>query len=159
VSRWAAALAVPARWYLGWLFVAASLHKIAHPGAFALDIATYDILPLALVNLLAVTLPWIELVAGAQLLIGLRVRPAALLVGAMMCLFLAALVIALANGLDMSCGCFASQGAAEDPISWHTVVRDLVWLALAALVLVADRGLLGLDGWRAGRVPTLEVRT
>ncbi len=151
--RAAAWLSVPARWYLGALFVAASLHKIANPFSFAVDVATYDILPLSLVNLTAIVLPWLELVAGAMLLLGVRTRAAALLVAGMMSVFLAALGIALAKGLDVSCGCFASQGAAEDPISLATVGRDLAWLALAVFVLVADRGLLGLEPWLARRNP------
>ncbi len=146
-GRAAAWLAVPTRWYLGLLFAGASLHKIAYPASFALDVATYDVLPLALVNLTALTLPWVELVAGILLLVGWRVRPAALLVTGMMAVFLLALLIALARGLDMSCGCFASQGAEDDPISRLTVLRDLAWLAMSVLVVVADRGLVGLDGW------------
>ena len=142
---------MPARWYLGALFVGACVHKIADPGSFALDVATYDILPLALVNLTAIVLPWVELAAGGLLLLGWRVRAGALLVAAMMALFVAALAVALARGLDMSCGCFASQGAAEDPISLLTVARDLGWLALAAFVLAYDRGLVGLDGLRERR--------
>ena len=147
LPRLAAWLAVPARWYLGGLFVAACLHKIAEPGSFALDVATYDMLPLGVVNLTAITLPWVELVAGVMLLIGARVRPAAVLITAMMAVFLAALLVALARGLDMSCGCFASQGAAEDPISWLTVLRDALWLGLSGFVLVCDRGLAGVDAW------------
>lgn len=150
-ARALAWLAVPARWYLGVLFVGACLHKIADPGSFALDVATYDILPLALVNLTAIVLPWVELAAGVLLLAGWRVRGGALLVAGMMTVFLAALVIALARGLDMSCGCFASQGAAEDPISLLTVARDLGWLALAVFVLAYDRSLAGLDGLRGRR--------
>jgi uncharacterized membrane protein YphA (DoxX/SURF4 family) len=138
---------VPARWYLGVLFIGACLHKIAEPRSFAVDIATYDILPLALVNLAAITLPWAELAAGAMLLVGHRVRAAALMISGMMVVFLVALIIALGRGLDMSCGCFASQGAAEDPISRLTVVRDLVWLGLALFVVAFDRSRLGLDRW------------
>jgi putative oxidoreductase len=138
-------LSVPARWYLGVLFVGACLHKIVDPAAFALDVATYGILPLGLVNFAAIVLPWIELVAGGLLLLGFRVRAGALLVAAMMTVFLVALLIALGRGLDMSCGCFASQGATEDPISGFTVARDLAWLALTMFVLECDRGLAGLD--------------
>jgi putative oxidoreductase len=145
VSRIAAWLAVPARWYLGGLFVLACLHKIADPASFALDVATYELLPLSLVNLTAIVLPWWELAAGTMLLAGFRVRTGAALVAGMMLLFLGALLVALARGLDMSCGCFASQGAAADPISWLTVVRDLTWLALSGFVLACDRGLLGVD--------------
>lgn len=145
MKAFAAWLAVPFRWYLGWLFVGASLHKIAVPGDFALDIATYDILPLSLVNPTAVVLPWVELVAGLMLLLGFRVKAGALLIAAMMVVFIAALGIALARGLDMSCGCFASQGAESDPISRLTMLRDLVWLGMSLVVLCCDEGFLGLD--------------
>jgi uncharacterized membrane protein YphA (DoxX/SURF4 family) len=151
-DRIAAWFAVPVRWYLGVLFVGACLHKIAEPASFALDIATYDILPLVAVNLVAIVLPWIELYAGAMLIAGWRVRASSLIVAAMMLVFLAALWIALARGLDMSCGCFASQGAEEDPISRMTVLRDIVWLGLALFVVVFDRGLVGLDRLLARRI-------
>jgi uncharacterized membrane protein YphA (DoxX/SURF4 family) len=150
--RPAAWLAVPIRWYLGALFIGACLHKIAKPSSFALDIATYDILPLVAVNLVAIVLPWIELIAGGMLIAGWRVRAASLLVAIMMLVFLAALCIALARGMDMSCGCFASQGAEEDPISRLTVLRDLVWLSLALFVVVFDRGLVGVDRWLERRM-------
>lgn len=146
--RWIGLLA---RVYLALVFLAACWHKIRHPDAFAVDVATYQILPLALVNLVAITLPWIELGAGVMLLVGFRARAGALMVTGMMLVFLAALIVALAKGLDMSCGCFASQGAAEDPISYRTVLRDLGWLALAVYVLLLDRQPLGLDSWIAGR--------
>jgi uncharacterized membrane protein YphA (DoxX/SURF4 family) len=79
-----------------------------------------------------------------MLLLGVRVRAGALLVAGMMVVFIVAISIALGRGQEMSCGCFASQGAAEDPISWKTVVRDLSWLLLALYVLVFDHRPLGL---------------
>lgn len=144
-------LALAARLYLGLVFIAASLHKIAHPYAFAVDVATYGILPLALVNPLALVLPFVEVLAGAMLVAGLRVRAAALLVAGMMVVFIVALSLALARGLDISCGCFASSASGADPISWRTLVRDGAWLALAVFVLVADRAPLGVDRWLARR--------
>jgi len=138
-------LALAARGYLGVVFLIACWHKILEPGAFALDVATYEILPLSLINLVAVVLPWVELVAGLMLLLGVRVRAGALLVAGMMLVFLMAISIALSRGQEMSCGCFASQGAVEDPISWRTVVRDLAWFLLAAYVAVFDHRPLGLE--------------
>lgn len=139
-------ISLAARFYLAWIFIYASLHKIAHPGSFALDIATYDILPLYLVNLMAITLPWIEIAVGVLLVVGFRVRGASLSVAGMMIMFIAAIMIALDKGLDMSCGCFASQAAAdEDPISYQTVIRDLGWLALAVYVFLFDRRPLGIE--------------
>ncbi len=145
-------IAMPVRWYLAYVFIFACLHKIAHPGLFAVDVATYGILPLGLVNPTALTLPWVELGAGAMLIAGFRARAAALMVVGMMVVFIVAVAIALYNGLDMSCGCFASQGAQdEDPISYLTLLRDLAWLVLAVYVFLFDRNPLGVDGVLARR--------
>ncbi len=146
-------LALAARVYLAAIFLLACVHKIADPHAFAVDVATYQILPLSLVNAVAIVLPWVELAAAALLLAGVRVRAGALLVSAMMLVFLVALGVALARGQELSCGCFASQGVAEDPISWKTVVRDLLWLALALYVLVFDARPLGLERLRRAAAP------
>lgn len=136
------------RLYLGWVFIEASLHKIAHPASFAVDVATYQFLPLWSLNAFALVLPWIEVIAGLLLVVGLRARAAALLVALMMLSFMVALAHALHLGLDMACGCFASSAAVEeDPISWRTVVRDAGWLVLALYVLCLDRAPLGLDRW------------
>jgi putative oxidoreductase len=138
--------ALPARLYLGYVFISACLHKIADPGGFAVDVATYQLLPLALINLVAIVLPWVELLAGVLIIAGFRTRAAALLIAGMMVVFMGALGWALAKGLDISCGCFASSGHA-DPISYRTMLRDAAWLLLALYVLVFDRRPLGLDRW------------
>ncbi len=140
-------LAVPARLYLGYVFILACVHKIADPGAFALDVATYQLLPLWLVNITALILPWVELLAGIVIVIGFRTRAAALLLAGMMVVFMVALAWALHLDLDMSCGCFASSSD-EDPISATTMLRDTAWLALALYVLIFDQGRgPGIDGW------------
>jgi putative oxidoreductase len=145
------AIALAARLYLGTIFLLACWHKLLDPAAFAIDIATYQILPLAVINPMGIVLPWVELGAGVMLLVGFRTRAAAMLVTGMMAMFLVAISIAVAKGLDMSCGCFASQGAAEDPISWRTIVRDGTWLLLALYVLSLDRRPFGLDRLRSTR--------
>jgi len=137
-------LALLARLYLGFVFVYACLHKIAEPATFALDVATYQFLPLPLINIFALVMPWLELLTGVMIVLGLRTRAAALLIAGMMVAFMIALGWALAQGLDMSCGCFAASGEA-DPISGWTMLRDAGWLALALYVLVCDRVPLGLD--------------
>ena len=63
------------RLYIGYVFLAACFHKIVHPEMFAVDVATYQILPLYLINLMAIVLPWIELVAALMLILGLRHWP------------------------------------------------------------------------------------
>jgi uncharacterized membrane protein YphA (DoxX/SURF4 family) len=144
-------VALAARLYLGVVFLMACAHKIAHPEVFALDIAAYQLLPTELVNLVAIILPWVELATGVMLIVGWRGRAAALLVAAMMAVFMVALGFALAEGIDVSCGCFAPGVAEQDPISAMTMLRDSVWLVLALYVLLLDRAPLGLDRWLAAR--------
>ncbi len=152
-------IALAARLYLGGLFLLACWHKILDPHAFAVDIATYQMLPLALVNPLAIVLPWTELCAGVLLVLGLRTRAASLLVAAMLAMFTVAISVAVSKGLDLACGCFASQGAAEDPISWRTIVRDGAWLLLALYVVWFDKRPLGLDRLIARPAPNLRELT
>jgi putative oxidoreductase len=141
--RW---LGLLVRLYLGSLFIIACLHKIQHPETFAIDVATYQLLPEVSVNLFSLAVPWIELAVGVMLVIGWRVRAAALVVSCLMVGFMLALGWALAKGLDMSCGCFASQSAKEqDPISWRTLLRDSAWLLLGLYITWFDRRPLGLD--------------
>ncbi len=138
-------ISLPLRLYIGFVFVFACIHKIAHPATFAIDVATYQIMPLQLINLMAITLPWIELFAGIMIIIGWRTRAAAVCIAGMMAVFLAAIIIALVKGLEMSCGCFASQAMEEDPISYLTVLRDLGWTIIPLYVLFFDNNPLGVD--------------
>ena len=139
-------LALAMRLYLGGLFIAACWHKIAHPAAFALDVATYQLLPLSLVNPFALAVPWIELWVGVLLVAGVRVRAAALVTAVLLAMFMVALSYALGKGLDLSCGCFASQSAAKhDPISYKTMLRDSAWLLLGLFVLFFDKEPIGVE--------------
>ncbi|MBN2497782.1 MAG: DoxX family membrane protein [Deltaproteobacteria bacterium] len=134
------------RVYLGYVFIWAALYKIAEPHQFALSIATYDILPLELVNAMAMILPWIEIATGLTLIAGFWTRASALAICGMMIMFIVALSIALSNDLHMSCGCFASVEA-EDEINALTLLRDFAWTAAGVFVLIADDGRWGTDGW------------
>ena len=65
---------------LGAIFIYASIHKIQEPYEFARIVHGYRLLPPELVNLVAITLPWIEVVTGAFLILGLFTRESALII-------------------------------------------------------------------------------
>ncbi len=138
------------RLFIGGVFVGACLFKIKDPEAFALAIATYDILPTSLINLTAVILPWLELSSGLLIIIGIKVRASALLISGMMIMFMIALAVALTRGIDMSCGCFASQEAG-DQISVMTMFRDVFFLLPALYVLVFDTHPIGVCSLRRAK--------
>ena len=140
-----AAVSVPARIYIGVVFILASLYKIYEPYAFGLSVATYQIAPLSLINIFTLMLPWMELIVGITLVLGFWTRESAFLISAMMIMFLVSLTIALNRDLQISCGCFASQETADE-ISIATIFRDLAWLSLALYAFIFDDGRFGLDG-------------
>ncbi len=124
------------RLYLGGLFIYASLYKINYTSEFAETIASYQLVPYWGVNLLAVILPWIELISGILLIIGIRTRTVSAVIGCLLILFTLGILYNLALGSEISCGCFQSL---DDPISGWTVLRDLVWLAMAVQVFFFDQ--------------------
>ena len=68
----------------------------------------YQLLPHALEAAFAYTLPFVELLVGIYLLLGLMTRIAALVGCALMVLFVVAQAQAWARGLTLDCGCFGT---------------------------------------------------
>ena len=76
---------------LGGLFVYASWDKIQNPFGFADVVAQYHLLPDALITPFSFVLPWLELITGVCLILGVFVLPASLLVAVMCFMFIVAL--------------------------------------------------------------------
>ena len=123
-------LTMAVRLGLGCVFIYAALSKVPAFDTFAEEIANYRLLPALLVAPMAVAMPGIELAAGVLLVLGLWVRPAALLLGLLLAVFIVALSQALLRGINLSCGCFGGSEVA----TWGTVARDVLFLAGAAFV-------------------------
>ena len=131
VFLWLARLAVAG------LFLTACVAKIRDPESFALAVYRYRILPGSLVNILAILLPWIELVSGAAVLAARprwRAAGARIIVG-MLAVFTAAISLSLVRGIEASCGCFSTRADAAVSDGWN-LVRNvaLIWLAAAVFL-------------------------
>jgi uncharacterized membrane protein YphA (DoxX/SURF4 family) len=97
---------------------------------FALAISSYEILPLKAVELVARTLPWVELAIGLMLLAGRGLRIAATVTSLLLLVFFGLMVRAFAQGKEISCGCFGPG----ELISGWTLLRDGSMLAGALLL-------------------------
>jgi uncharacterized membrane protein YphA (DoxX/SURF4 family) len=139
-------LTLAARLLIGSLFVYASVHKILDPAAFAIAVRNYLIIPPAWSNLVALTLPWVELAAGLFLIVGIQTKPSALLTTGMLAVFLAAIIHAYAIGLDIDCGCFSSGSSSPGKIGIYHLVRDSALFFTSLFILLADRGEFSLPG-------------
>ena len=138
--------------FLGLIFVLAALPKIADPPSFAHMIYNYRLVPGGLLNLSALAMPWIELIAGLALIAGIWTRPARWIIIALLVTFIIAISINLARNNAIDCGCFNVADAGkthEEQIRdmWLVIVRDLGMLVMCAQL------------WWAGRVAKSHSRT
>ena len=83
---------------VSYIFIYAGAVKISDTEAFAISISNY--------RLLAITLPWLEIIAGILLLFGIAVKENSTIIFAMISIFTVAIIISLFRGLSIDCGCF-----------------------------------------------------
>jgi len=97
-------LSVALRFFLGGIFIYASIDKILNPALFARAVFNYEMLPYWAVNFFALIMPWVEFAAGVLLVLGLFTRASSSLILAMLVMFGIAITQALLRGLEIDCG-------------------------------------------------------
>lgn len=133
-NRWVLLLL---RFVVGGVFVYAGILKLFNPQAFADSIATFQILPPITINLVAMALPPLEILAGGMVVLGLSVARAASVLAILTWAFMMALLQAGLRGLEVDCGCF---GGGEPSVwtPWIALMRNGIllagcwWLALGS---------------------------
>ncbi len=138
---------------VGSVFLLAGISKALDTRAFAGEISAYQIVPAALAQPMALALPLLEILIGVYLLLGLMQRWAAGAAGALLLIFIAAMIWALARGLTLDCGCFGNTlglNAFRETVSVGSIARDVLWLLLA-LHLMLVPGIWSLDALRRKR--------
>ena len=108
------------RWALGASFVTAGALKIAHPAGFYSDLLAYEVPFLDFfLRLVAVALPWLEVLCGGALLANFWAETVGFVVAGMCLIFVLMLGQAVLRGLDLNCGCFGAgtAGWIDHPIT------------------------------------------
>jgi len=128
------------RLVLGATFVYASLKKIPHPEQFAKIVYNYKILPSFLINIFAVTLPWVEFLAGLFLILGIFTESASFLISSLLVIFVVAISLNIfIRGVDLNCGCFSTNPAGKkEGIS--LLFRDFLFLFMGLMVFFFNKG-------------------
>ncbi len=118
---------------LGGIFLYAAHDKVLDPRPLVTIIWGYRLIPPQLTNLIAIYLPWMELLIGLGLVTGIARRAAAGWATVLLVFFTTALVINAVRGVDVACGCF-STSAQDVKNAWLLALRDLPMLAAAAVL-------------------------
>jgi putative oxidoreductase len=129
---------------LGAIFVIAAIPKIADPPSFAHMIYNYRLVPAALINISALVMPWVELLAGLALILGVWRAAARNLIGILLAVFIIAISINLVRDNAIDCGCFnvADRGKTHEQRIFDMkvdVARDLGMLLMAAQLWWAEK--------------------
>lgn len=136
-----------ARLVVGGVWIVAGALKLPDPAASVRAVRAYDLLPEAVVPTLGHVLPLIEIIVGVCLVLGVLVRPMAL-VSALLCVaFIIGIASAWQRGLQIECGCFGGGGYdanATGDYPWE-IARDVGLLIASAFLVWRRRTRLALD--------------
>jgi putative oxidoreductase len=131
------------------VFGAASVLKLRGPATFAEQIGNYQLFP-ELSNIIALTLPSIELTAALTLIFARKHwrNAAAMVVFGLLVVFTTAIARAWSLGINLECGCF---GTGSTNIGPWPILRNLSLIVALLLAGFFDRGSerLGLGSSRA----------
>ena len=133
-------LELTARIILGGIFIYASIDKIIAPAHFAKIIYGYYLFPEYSINLIAITLPHLEMVCGTALLLGIYPRSAGTILGGLLLLFSVAISINLIRGVEFDCGCFSVDEPGYLLSAKQLLLRDILLFALSIYLVLFPGG-------------------
>ncbi len=118
------------------VFIYASISKIQEPDKFATQLRYYKLFPLWSLHLLALTIPWWELIAGFAVLIPALRKGASIVLFLLSFAFFVSVSQALARGLSIECGCFGTESG---KIGWAVLALDVSLLMATVFLLRGKR--------------------
>ena len=136
-----------ARIVLGVVLIWAGAAKVGRPKTSMRAVQAFDILPTQLAGWVGLTLPFVEVILGVLLVIGLFTRVTAVVSTLLMLAFVVGIAQAWARGLTIDCGCFGGGGqvAASETTYGLDIARDLALAACGAYLVWRPRSLFSLD--------------
>jgi putative oxidoreductase len=124
------------RLIIGAVFIYSALPHIFNTMGLASSIYNYRLFSAPIIGLSAAFIPWVSLLAGLALILGVKVRAASFIVSGLLVIFISLAVISVMRGLDIDCGCF--NGIARRT-NWLTIFEDIGMLAGALFIFFFDR--------------------
>ncbi len=139
-------LVIICRVVVGGIFILAGASKLVEPIAEFIAIGrSWDIIPDPLLTWYMTLLPWVELIFGIMLIVGIFTRVSAWVIFLCLLSFIIAISINMVRGRTLQdCGCFGSAlhfGDTFAKILW----RDFVLMAMTLILMFSRQTWLSLD--------------
>jgi uncharacterized membrane protein YphA (DoxX/SURF4 family) len=131
---------------LGIIFIYASYDKILDPAGFSKNIHNFHVTPIAVENLAALIIPWMELIIGVFLIFGVFLEGSTSITIGLYIFFIIILSQAVFRGIDVHCGCFktvADVGVTDLRMELiKHIGEDFVLLGMAFVIKYKNKFLL-----------------
>ena len=130
---------------LGIVFIYASYHKILDPAVFSKNIHNFHTTDnlIWVENLVALILPWLELIVGVFLIFGVFLEGSTSITIGLYIFFIIILSQAVFRGIDVHCGCFKLEtDAGVTDLRFELIrriVEDFILLGMAFIVQIRDK--------------------
>ena len=123
------------RIFMGLVFIYASYSKIIDPLSFSQNIHNYGVTPIFIENIIALTLPLVELFIGIGLIFKIKYEASLDISIALMVIFIILISQAYIRGKSIDCGCFLNEVSAVDAEAKRfdmlkRIFEDIVFLIL-----------------------------
>lgn len=127
------------RLVLGLTFIYASIGKIADPSGFSAAVHNFGATPIYIENIIALYLPWIELIIGFGLILGIFYKASLNIMITLLIVFTLLILQAYLRGKSIDCGCFMNELSLEKRSEVRAdmlgrVVEDIILLAMAVFL-------------------------
>lgn len=143
-------LAVIPRLAVGGTLFYSAINKLPMHSEFVNLVNSYHLLPTWMGTAYATALPWVELLVGTYLILGILVRPSAILAALMGTSFIIANISSIIRGDEHCLSCF---GEAVFLAPAHSLIIDglIVAFSVYLMTIGCEQQLLCFDRWCANR--------
>jgi uncharacterized membrane protein YphA (DoxX/SURF4 family) len=146
-----------ARLIVGGVLLVAGLAKIRSGHNQLLNaIIGYDLLPKPMALVMANVLPWLEVLVGGLIIVGLWTHIATFVGAGLLMVFSSVVAVSLLRGKNQDCGCFQPL----TPVQWRLVYRNLGLMSLLLPIYAFGGGAWVVESWgnaQAGIIPDFPI--
>lgn len=139
------------RLLVGGIFIVSSIAKFPLHSKFIEVVQSYQLLPDLIATAYALALPWVELLVGSYLILGILIKPSSIVTALLGISFMVANISAIIQGEQYCPDCFGELFS----LAVSQAISIDIFIIIAAVILILITGkkeLLGFDSWFAGRL-------